>query len=148
MNSVTDRNYLGINGLGRIGKLTLWYHLQENHFDGFVINVGRQVGNSLEDIIHLLGTDSTYGSIEKFLFGVNAKKEIKVIDSKSNHLEIFGKPVKILCKARNPKNIEWRENKVKLVVDTTGVFNDPTRLEDDIKGSLRGHLSAGAKKSN
>ena len=146
MNSVTDRNYLGINGLGRIGKLTLWYHLQENHFDGFVINVGRQVGNSLEDIIHLLGTDSTYGSIEKFLFGFNAKKEIKVIDSKSNHLEIFGKPVKILCKARNPKNIEWRENKVKLVVDTTGVFNDPTRLEDDIKGSLRGHLSAGAKK--
>ena len=22
-------NYLGINGLGRIGKLTLWYHLQK-----------------------------------------------------------------------------------------------------------------------
>ena len=37
-------NYLGINGLGRIGKLTLWYHLQENYFDGFVINVGRQIG--------------------------------------------------------------------------------------------------------
>jgi len=23
------RNYLGINGLGIIGKLTLWYHLQK-----------------------------------------------------------------------------------------------------------------------
>jgi len=42
-------NYLGINGLGRIGKLTLWYHLQENHFDGFAINVGRQIGNSSSD---------------------------------------------------------------------------------------------------
>ena len=36
-------NYLGINGLGRIGKLTLWYHLQEDYFDGFVIIVGCQI---------------------------------------------------------------------------------------------------------
>ena len=139
-------NYLGINGLGRIGKLTLWYHLQENHFDGFVINVGRQIGNSLEDIVHLLGTDSTYGAIEKFLFGIKAQKDIKIISKKDSLLEIFGKPVKILCKARNPRDIKWRENKIKLVIDTTGAFNDPTYLEDDKKGSLRGHLAAGAQK--
>ena len=139
-------NYLGINGLGRIGKLTLWYHLQENHFDGFVINVGRQIGNNLEDIAHLLGTDSTYGAIEKFLFGIKAQKDIKIISKKDNLLEVFGKPVKILCKARNPKDIEWRENKVKLVIDTTGAFNDPTSLEDDKRKSLRGHLAAGAQK--
>ena len=36
-------NYLGINGLGRIGKLALWYHLQEDHFDKFVIIVGCQI---------------------------------------------------------------------------------------------------------
>ncbi|MBU4349848.1 glyceraldehyde-3-phosphate dehydrogenase [bacterium] len=139
-------NYLGINGLGRIGKLTLWYHLQENHFDGFVINVGRQIGNSLEDIVHLLGTDSTYGAIEKFLFGIKAQKDIKIISKKDNLLEVFGKPVKILCKTRNPRDIKWRENGVKLVIDTTGAFNDPNYLEDDKKGSLRGHLSAGAQK--
>jgi len=123
-------NYLGINGLGRIGKLTLWYHLQENYFDGFVINVGRQIGNSLEDIAHLLGTDSTYGAIEKFLFGIKAQKDIKIVSKKNNLLEVFGKPVKILCKARNPRDIKWRENRVKLVIDTTGAFNDPTLLED------------------
>jgi glyceraldehyde 3-phosphate dehydrogenase len=139
-------NYLGINGLGRIGKLTLWYHLQENHFDGFVINVGRQIGNNLEDIVHLLGTDSTYGAIEKFLFGINAQKNIKIISKKDNLLKVFGKSVKILCKARNPRNIKWRENKIKLVIDTTGAFNDPTLSEDYGKGSLRGHLSAGAQK--
>jgi glyceraldehyde 3-phosphate dehydrogenase len=139
-------NYLGINGMGRIGKLTLWYHLQEGHFDGFVINVGRQIGNNLEDIVHLIGTDSTYGAIENFLFGIKAQKDIKIIDKRNNLLQIFGKPVKILCKARNPKDINWRGNRVKLVIDTTGAFNDPTRLEDDKKGSLRGHLAAGAQK--
>jgi len=139
-------NYLGINGLGRIGKLTLWYYLQENHFDGFVINVGRQIGNNLEDIAHLLGTDSTYGAIEKFLFGIKAQKGIKIISKKDNLLEVFGKQVKILCKTRNPKDIEWRDNRVKLVIDTTGAFNDPTLSEDYKKGSLRGHLAAGAQK--
>jgi len=139
-------NYLGINGLGRIGKLTLWYHLQENHFDGFVINVGRQIGNNLEDIAHLLGTDSTYGAIEKFLFGIKAQKDIKIISKKDNLLKVFGKPVKILCKARNPRDIKWRENRVKLVIDTTGAFNDPALSEDYGKGSLRGHLAAGAQK--
>jgi len=139
-------NYLGINGLGRIGKLTLWYHLQENHFDGFVVNIGRQAGNGLEDIAHLLGVDSTYGPIEKFLFGTRGQKDIKIIDRRDNLLQLFGKPVKILCKARNPREIKWRENKVRLVIDTTGAFNDPTCLEDDKKGSLRGHLAAGAQK--
>jgi len=139
-------NYLGINGMGRIGKLTLWYHLQEDHFDGFIINTGRHVGNGLEDIAHLLGTDSTYGPIEKFSFGVKTPKNIKILNKKNNLLEVLGKPIKILCKARNPKDIEWRENRVKLVIDTTGDFNDPTLLEDDKKGSLRGHLAAGAQK--
>jgi len=44
---LSNKNLLGINGLGRIGKLTLWYHLQNRHFDGFVVNVGREVGKAL-----------------------------------------------------------------------------------------------------
>lgn len=140
------KNCLGINGLGRIGKLTLWYQLHENHFDGFIVNVGRPVGTSLIDIANLIGTDSTYGSMEKFLYGIKANKDIKIIDEKENLLEIFGKPVKILCKERNPKNINWKEHGVKIVIDTTGVFNDPTVSEDNDIGSLRGHLFAGAKK--
>ena len=146
MGVILSRKNLGINGMGRIGKLTLWYHLHENHFNGFVVNVGRKVGNSLEDIIHFLETDSTYGPLEKFLFGIRSKKEIKIIDKENNQLEIFGKPVKFLCRARNPKDIRWRENQVRIVVDTTGAFNDPTRDEDHVNGSLRGHLFSGAKK--
>lgn len=147
LNLKNRKNCLGINGLGRIGKLTLWYQLHENYFDSFIINVGRPVGKSLQNIVDLITTDSTYGAIEKFLFGIKAERDIKIIDEKENLLEIFGKPVKILCEARNPKNIGWREYGVKLVVDSTGVFNDPiVAAEDNEKGSLRGHLSAGAEK--
>lgn len=104
-----DKNLLEINGLGRIGKSTLWYHINENYFDGFIINVGRPLGKNLEDIAHFIVTDSTYGLIEKFLYGVEGKKEIKIINEDENLLEVFGKPVKILCKARNPKDIEWQK---------------------------------------
>lgn len=146
LNFKSTKNCLGINGLGRIGKLTLWYHLQENYFDSFIINTGRPVGKSLQNIASLIGADSTYGSIEKFLFGIKAERDTKIIDEEEKLLKIFGKPVKILCEARNPKNINWREYGVKLAIDTTGVFNDPTIAEDSEKGSLRGHLSAGVQK--
>ena len=50
---------LGINGLGRIGKLTLWYHLGHDDFESFVINQGRQVGTSLESVIEYLKVNPT-----------------------------------------------------------------------------------------
>jgi glyceraldehyde 3-phosphate dehydrogenase len=55
-------------------------------------------------------------------------------------------PVRILRRDRNPQDIPWRENGVKLVVDTTGVFKDPTADAGEAKGALRGHLEAGAAK--
>ncbi len=36
---------LGINGIGRIGKLTLWHHLGRDDFDRFVVNTGRPGGH-------------------------------------------------------------------------------------------------------
>ena len=54
-----QKNLLGINGAGRIGKLTLWHHLLSRKFDGIVLNVGREVGKSLEDLVQSLTTDST-----------------------------------------------------------------------------------------
>ena len=56
-----SKRLLGINGIGRIGKLTLW-HLNLKHFDGIIINAGREVGSKAEDILQYLTTDSTYGS--------------------------------------------------------------------------------------
>ena len=45
---------LGINGLGRIGKLTLWHHIARKYFGEIVVNVGRRVGGSLEDLAHYI----------------------------------------------------------------------------------------------
>ncbi|MBF0303237.1 MAG: glyceraldehyde-3-phosphate dehydrogenase, partial [Desulfamplus sp.] len=48
--------------------------------------------------------------------------------------------------ARNPAEIKWKENGVSIVVDTTGQFLDPAQPADHPKGSVRGHLKAGAEK--
>lgn len=147
MEQLHGKNLLGINGAGRIGKLTIWNHLLNKHFGGLVVNVGRGVGKNLEALIHNVTNDSTYGSLSNFLYGHSGKKcEIKILDSDENLTEINGIPVKFLMNYRNPKDIKWSDHQVRLVVDCTGAFLDPTVPADNSKGSLRGHLEAGADK--
>lgn len=137
---------LGINGLGRIGKLTVWHHVARGYFSRLVVNLGREVGRDLEAVCGVIEKDSTYGSMHRFLFGVNADPCIRIIDREERLLEVAGVPVELLQTARNPSEIGWRRYGVRTVVDTTGAFNDPTRPIDDPRGSLRGHLGAGAER--
>ncbi len=147
MDTILKGKLLGINGLGRIGKLTLWYHLQANYFDGFVINTGREIGKSLDDLLQVIETDSTYGTLDRFIYGFNGgKADVKIVDEKTPIISIDGKMIKFLKKARNPKDINWSNEAVRLVVDCTGNFVDPTASADNPKGSLRGHIEAGAEK--
>ena len=60
---------LSINGLGRIGKLTLWHHVSRQAFKELVINIGRPAGQSLEDIAEYIERDSTYGSLSRYIYG-------------------------------------------------------------------------------
>jgi len=64
---MSENKYLGINGLGRIGKLVLWNQMIAKHFDGFVINLGRTVGTNLNDLISVITNDSTYGALNRFM---------------------------------------------------------------------------------
>ena len=137
---------LGINGLGRIGKLTLWHQLSRKYFDEIVINVGRKVGNSLDDIAHYISRDSTYGSLPMYLYGCKCGEIISDIDDSKGTINIDGIKVNILRDTRNPKEIGWRDYGADLVIDTTGQFFDPTLPADEPKGSLRGHIEAGAKR--
>jgi len=136
---------LGINGLGRIGKLSLWHHAFRRHFGRVVVNVGRAVGRDLEAVCAVIERDSTYGSMHRFLFGVAAEPCVHIVDRSRNLLEVAGVPVMILQTARNPRDIAWRDHGVRVVVDATGAFDDPTREVDHPKGSLRGHLASGAE---
>ncbi|RUM88360.1 MAG: glyceraldehyde-3-phosphate dehydrogenase [Thermodesulfatator sp.] len=137
---------LGINGLGRIGKLTLWHHVARKYFEGIVINTGREVGRSLEDLAAYIEKDSTYGRLSTYLYGYKGGRVIENLNDREGTMTIDGVPVKILRESRNPKDIKWKEEGVKLVIDSTGVFRDPQAEADDPKGALRGHLAAGAEK--
>jgi len=119
---------LGINGLGRIGKLSLWHHVSRKHFSGIVVNIGREVGQGLEDLAAMLERDSTYGRLGAYLYGHKCPRVIEELDDRKGTMLVNGIPVSILRSSRNPGDIAWRENDVNLVVDTTGVFTDPTTL--------------------
>jgi len=145
--NLSCKNLIGINGLGRIGKLTLWYHLLNRKFDGIVVNVGREVGNSLNDLIQTISSDTTYCTLNHFLYGYSGKTcSIKIQDRENSVIEIDGFPIKFLKKDRNPRDINWKKEGVRLVVECTGKFLDPTISDSTTKGSVLGHLAAGAQK--
>ncbi|MBF0607229.1 MAG: glyceraldehyde 3-phosphate dehydrogenase NAD-binding domain-containing protein [Candidatus Magnetobacterium sp. LHC-1] len=137
---------IGINGLGRIGKLALWNHVANKDFSEIVVNVGRAVGTSLKDIAYYIERDSTYGSLKRYLHGFADRPVITEINDQTGTMLIDGVKVTVLRKARNPRDIAWADNGVDLVVDATGSFVDPTRPGDDPKGALAGHFDAGARK--
>jgi len=138
---------LGINALGRIGKLTLWHHVGRKYFSEIVVNTGREIGRGLTDLAASIERDSTYGRLGNYLYGFKGGRMIENINEIEGTMTINGVPVKILRESRNPKDIKWKENGVRVVVDTTGVFSDPTADPDTRSGALRGHLSAGAEKA-
>ena len=137
---------LGINGLGRIAKLSIWHHVERQYFSEIVVNIGRNVGKGLEDIALFIEKDSTYGRLHNYLYGCKAKRVIEEIDDREGSMRINGIKVTFLREHRNPAAIGWKDHGVDLVVDATGAFLDPTVPPDDPKGSVRGHLAAGAKK--
>jgi glyceraldehyde 3-phosphate dehydrogenase len=138
---------LGINGLGRIGKLTVWHHIARGYFSELVVNVGREAGGGLEDIASYIERDSTYGYLGQYLYGHKAGRVIENLNEEHGTFEINGTPVTVLRKDRNPKDLLWKSLGVPLAVDATGNFLDPTAPPDSKNGSLQGHFQAGAQKA-
>lgn len=136
---------LGINGLGRIGKLSVWRHIANDDFDRLVVNVGRNVGKDLDDVCMYLEKDSTYGRLCHYIGGQKQKRDITVVDEEKGLIKAYGKEIVILREQRNPLNIPWADEGVEVVVDCTGKFINPHHEADYAGGSLRGHLAAGAR---
>ena len=137
---------LGINGLGRIGKLSIWQHVGRKEFPEIVVNMGRPIGTSLDDVARFIEKDTTYGTIQNYLYGYKAGRLIENLDEKSGSMVIHGVRVTILRDVRDPKEIPWKKYGVDVVVESTGKFLDPTQPSDAPGGSIRGHLAAGAQK--
>ncbi|MDA8162734.1 MAG: glyceraldehyde-3-phosphate dehydrogenase [Desulfobacteraceae bacterium] len=137
---------LGINGLGRIGKLSLWNQVAQRSFSEIVVNVGRQVGQRLQDIAVSIERDSTYGRLGSYIYGFKGGRVIEDLNEEKGTMTIDGIPVTVMREHRNPRDINWAQYGVRLVLDSTGAFTDPTTPADNPKGALRGHLEAGASK--
>ncbi len=137
---------LGVNGLGRIGKLSVWHHVARKYFSELIINIGREAGGGLEDIASYIERDSTYGDLGRYLYGHKAGRVIENLNEEHGTFQVDGTTVTILRKDRDPKNLPWKTLGVPLVVDATGKFLDPTAPSDQKNGSILGHLEAGARK--
>lgn len=114
---------LGINGFGRIGRLT--FRSIKAYHDGELEIVAVNDLTDPETNAHLLKWDSTYGL---YPGQVEATEDSIIVD---------GNRVKVLAE-RDPGKIPWREYGVDLVIESTGLFTDATKA--------RAHLEGGAKR--
>ena len=98
---------LGVNGFGRIGKLTVWHHVARKYFNEIVVNIGRQAGVSLADIAHYVERDSTYGWLHGYLYGHKGQPVVEDLDEDSGSMVLDGVKVRFLRSYRDPAEIGW-----------------------------------------
>jgi glyceraldehyde 3-phosphate dehydrogenase len=115
---------VGINGLGRIGRMVLRAAVQEAEFSDIEI-VAINCSYDIDYIIYMLKYDSVHGR-----FNADVRSE-------NGHLAINGKKVHLTAE-REPANIDWTANGADIIVESTGVF---LTLE-----SCQVHVNGGAKK--
>ncbi len=113
---------IGINGFGRVGRLTL---KAINQYHNGKLEVAAI--NDLTDTktnAHLLKWDSTYGP---YPGKVEATEDSIIVD---------GKKVKVLAE-RNPGNIMWQDYGVDIVIESTGLFTDATKAAAHLQGGVK-----------
>ncbi len=113
---------IGINGFGRIGRLTL--RAINQYCDG---QLEVTAVNDLADArtnAHLFKWDSTYGPYNG------------TVEATDDKISIDGKEIKVFSE-REPANIPWSDYGVDIVIESTGIFNDATRAAAHMKGGAK-----------
>ena len=113
---------LGINGFGRIGRQVL-KTLNENYKD-FLEVVAINDLSDIKTSAHLLKYDSTHG-----IYNEN-------IEINDNGIILNGKQIKFLNE-KSPENIEWGNEGVDIVVESTGLFTDAKLASAHLGGSVK-----------
>ena len=114
---------LGINGFGRIGRMTLRSIIENNRKDIEVVAINNR--SNAEISCFLLTHDTIHGLL---------KNKINYSDQSIN---IDGKKINMI-QENEISNINWKKHKVDLVLECTGKFNS-------IEKSAQ-HIKSGAKK--
>tara|TARA_B100001769_G_scaffold121276_1_gene94579 strand:- start:649 stop:1650 length:1002 start_codon:yes stop_codon:yes gene_type:complete len=112
---------VGINGFGRIGRITFRAILKRDDIEVVAINDLLDV----EHLAYLLKYDSVHGKLHD------------QISTKENCLIVNGNKIRVTAE-KNPLDINWGELNVDVVAECTGIF---TTMD---KAQL--HIDAGAKK--
>jgi len=112
---------VGINGFGRIGRITFRAILKRDDIEVVAINDLLDV----EHLAYLLKYDSVHGKLNDR------------ISTKENCLIVNGNEIRVSAE-KNPLDINWGELNVDVVAECTGIF---TTMD---KAQL--HIDAGAKK--
>lgn len=116
---------IAINGFGRIGRniVRAYYERPELHQKIKIVAINDLGDSSIN--AHLLQFDSVHGYFHKIV--THDEHSLTVENSK------------ILCfSERDPSKLPWKEHKIDLVCECTGLFTD--------KQSAAKHITAGAKK--
>ena len=114
---------IGINGFGRIGRLTL-RTINQFHRGELAVVAINDLTNAKTNA-HLLKWDSSYGCYPG------------TVEATDDSLVVDGKEIKVLSE-RDPASIPWRDYGVDIVIESTGRFNDATKAA--------AHRQGGAKK--
>ena len=121
---------VAINGFGRIGRLVYRAFLERlNEFSG---QYEISYINDLADIdsnIHLLKYDSIHGPLNK---------EVNKI---SNEQFSIGENTVTVTSERNPIDLKWKDKKVDIILECTGVFASKEKAMSHIAVSYT-HLRA------
>lgn len=112
---------VAINGFGRIGRLAFKSLLEKENVE--VVAINDLTDN--ETLAHLLKYDSIHGRFNG------------TVEATEDHLIVNGKKILALSE-RDPAALPWGDNKVDIVLESTGRFTD--------RESAGKHLQAGAKK--
>ncbi len=112
---------VGINGFGRIGRLVLRAGIKNKEINFVAVNDLTEA----KTLAHLFKYDSTFGIYPG------------TVEVVGTDLRIDGKIIKVLAE-RDPAKLPWKENKVDVVIESTGRFTEAEKA--------RAHISAGARK--
>ncbi|MCS6777231.1 MAG: type I glyceraldehyde-3-phosphate dehydrogenase [Chloroherpetonaceae bacterium] len=103
---------VGINGFGRIGRLTLRAILERYDREVDVVAVNDLTDS--ETNAHLFRWDSTYGPFRGS------------VEVRENDFIVNGEVIRVFSE-RNPADIPWDSVGVDIVVESTGLFTDATK---------------------
>jgi glyceraldehyde 3-phosphate dehydrogenase len=113
---------IGINGFGRVGRLTL-RSVNQYHKGQLEVAAVNDLADAKTNA-HLLKWDSSYGPYPG---------EVKATD---DSITVDGQKVKVIAE-RDPASIKWGAMGVDIVIESTGLFTDATKAAAHLKGGAK-----------